>query len=374
MSSLKDEEPQLILCCDKSIPKISENEELESLRYQLKILKTQMLPQSLKNEREEQLAKLLEENTRYKQRLEKIHPLLLEKEASIASLQLLVQKFRDSSEYLRNEWQKSKAKEKELTEAAQRARSDTTPQTALVQAHQKETHQLKAELAKEKREKQQAVEEALELYAQFEILKKRVVEAESASTLVKEMETQLHQLENAKKEDEIRLQKSLEELAEAQERRVKSETARQEIEEQLKYAHQHLAKKVKETTGLSETLKKMEQQVEEALSTAWEAKAKSDELQEQIERYQKKEEFFEKQLRAAEQSAEVVAREAEEKCYTLYDALKKSESKLNELKMIEEKYQQLQTVWANINGSFDTKKPYQNLFDSHHSPIQTRSE
>lgn len=174
-------------------------------------------------------------------------------------------------------------------------------------------------------------------------------------------------------QQEERLQESAAALAAVEEQHEQSEAVRKELEEQLKYAHQHLAKKVRRTTELEDSLQNMQSQLDEAQTCLQEISAERDALHRALEQCKLREQSYEQKLKSAEESAEAVASEAEEKYYKMYEALKKTEAKHEELKLIEDKYHQLQEVWANINGCFSlsgkqeeappSKKPYQNLFD-----------
>jgi hypothetical protein len=374
MSSLKDDEPHLVLVSDKTIPKVSESEELESLRYQLKILKEQIRVQSAKEEQQEQLAQLLAENSRNKRQLEKAHALLQEKESRLSHLQQLVEKFRSSSQLVREELQKAHAKEKEVQRALQ-----ASSNALQVQRQNEETalSQLQAKLAKETKSKQEALDEAAALYIQFDILKKRVVAAEQAAALLQQKEAQLQLAEQALQAERVLAQGASAALDELKERAAKAVLAQQEAEEELRFAQQHLAKKVKECAELSEKLKKMENQLEEALSITWESRSRSDLLQAEVEQQRKQAEERERQFTSIEQSAKTAALEAEDKYHKVYEAFRRMEGELDTLKEIEEKYQQLQLLWANFNGCFSphpvqeekqSKKPFQNLFDLHHPP------
>ena len=370
MSSLKEEEPQLVVCSDRSI---SEREELESLRYQLKILKERLHVQALQAEQSGQTARLREENMRFRQRIEKMYPLLVEKEKALADQQLLVENFREAAAHMRAQLQSFQMRASQLGQAQEESASSCAKLQLQLQKQEASAAQLRAEFARESADKQQALEEAAALYAQFEHLKKRVLEAERSALMFQEKERRVLELERASLQTEQLLQESAAREAALGERTVKAESVCKELEEQLAYAHQHLAKKVRVATEAEDALKRMEEQVQEEASALLNAKEENAVLQKSVLEYQRQEMHHQNLLQAARESAQAVALESEEKCAKLYDGLKKAHVRIDELETIEEKYQQLHALWINMHGCFDLpakaedallplRKPYQNIF------------
>jgi hypothetical protein len=418
MSSLKNEEPHLILCCDKTIPKISENEELDSLRYQLKILKEQLHSQNLQQNQEEQLILFREENARYKLKIEKMNFLFLENEQKVFDLQLLIDKFRNAIGCLRKELQTYQTKDEEVRKERHSTQLSSAALQIQIQEQERKSDQLQIQLKNETQIKLSALEEISALHSQFEILKKRIVEAEQFFFQMQQKENHFKKLEIAQQEfDSLRVknaemeqilpklhekEKEIEQLELAQQewkqwleeykaerlelnnRVIKAETFQEEAEAQLKYAHQHLAKKVRETTELTDTLKRMENQIQEFHLSASNVEERVDALQHQIDHYKEQEKNYQLQIREAKHSLHSLTSESEEKYLQIYDTLKQTESKLTELKSSEEKFKQFQAMWANLNDCFEfpikseenlrelSNKPYQNLFDIH-CPSHTKS-
>lgn len=113
----------------------------------------------------------------------------------------------------------------------------------------------------------------------------------------------------------------------------------EESESRLRIAQQHLAKKVKETTVLTERYEEIHRQYEEMKTTLEVTKGRTMEMQGMIE-----------SLKEALRSADSQSAKWEEKYFRLYDKFQEGEIRYRELKKVEERFMQMQAIFANMGS------------------------
>ena len=121
-------------------------------------------------------------------------------------------------------------------------------------------------------------------------------------------------------------------------------------EAQIKMAQQHLAKKVKENTVLNEKVEEQRTQILELQTNAQNSHSKMIELKTSLETYQQQEARLQDLLNESLKAAELQAHKWEEKYFKLYEKWAETESMNKELKKLEEKYLQMQTLLANFRN------------------------
>lgn len=124
-----------------------------------------------------------------------------------------------------------------------------------------------------------------------------------------------------------------------------------ESESSLKIAQQHLAKKVKEAAILAETVESQQNFLGESYQNADRLNSELNELKSSLENYQKNETRWQDQLHEALKGTEAQVAKWEEKYFQMYEKWLETESRNKELKVFEEKHQQMQTFLAGI-GNF----------------------
>lgn len=124
-----------------------------------------------------------------------------------------------------------------------------------------------------------------------------------------------------------------------------------ESETRLKVAQQHLAKKVKESTLLTERVEEQQNSLADMDQTLEQQKTQIIQLQASVELYQRQEKRLQEQLHDALKGTESQVAKWEEKYFRMYDKLQESENKIRELKKFEEKHLQMQHFLSNF-GNF----------------------
>lgn len=125
----------------------------------------------------------------------------------------------------------------------------------------------------------------------------------------------------------------------------------EESEMRLKTAQQHLAKKVKEVTLLNENLEEQQTVLSKYQHDLEMAYERIDQLQTHIDTYQKQENRMQEQLHEALKATENQVSKWEEKYFRMYEKWQESEGRVRELKKIEEKHYQMQNFLTNL-GTF----------------------
>lgn len=265
----------------------------------------------------------------------------------------------------------------------------------------------KEAILKEVHLKQQAIDEAKALYHQFDILKERCIAAgaqvrayEQEKGFWQQQQLQLQQeLDSTKEalsESEARLfhyqddlheaEKHLEEVS-MENQRLQNEATKalhlqEDAEARLKIAHHHLAKKVRESTELSDRLDVQEAKMRALTVELEDLRDAKQESQFLYEQKIEKEKQQQHRLQEALINSENTARDWESKYHELEGRLLESDQRIAQLQDIEEKYRQMQSLWSNFGGylenegkaaknvnseereSITSYRPYQNLYDT----------
>lgn len=119
-------------------------------------------------------------------------------------------------------------------------------------------------------------------------------------------------------------------------------------ESRLKVAQQHLAKKVKESSIMTEKMNDQQMQLAEQQQHFETSKGQVHHLQASLELYQRQELKLQEQLHDALKSAESQVSKWEEKYFKMHDRWQEAEKRVRDLLKFEEKYQQMQSLLSNL--------------------------
>lgn len=125
----------------------------------------------------------------------------------------------------------------------------------------------------------------------------------------------------------------------------------EEGDAKLKMAQQHLAKKMKESTVLSQQLEEKETVCVQMQQQLHLAQQQTHSLQLSLEQSEQRERRLQEQLQDTVRIGEAQAGKWEEKYFQMCDKWQESEAQLRELKKFEEKYRQMQGLILNL-GAF----------------------
>lgn len=229
----------------------------------------------------------------------------------------------------------------------------------------------------QKQAKQSALDELTALRFQFGVLKQKITDlrvqaseyqqnkVEEKSYLQAEARIQhlinenqsisknLQESLKVREDVEVRLQELLDENQSTSKNFEEVLKVKEDLEERLQTAHHHLAKKVRETTELSDRIESQGSLISELHDDVEYSRTVINNLKELLSKQTEQEK--EQQLRFKEsiQGAETLAISWEEKYYRLYEKLQEHESRIKELNQIEEKYRQMQILWTSFSGILD---------------------
>lgn len=122
----------------------------------------------------------------------------------------------------------------------------------------------------------------------------------------------------------------------------------EEQESNLKIAQQHLAKKVKEATLYSEKIDEQNMQISDLQNALNVCKSKIVDIQNQMDQQTQQDKQLQERLQDTIKLTEVQLSKWEEKYFNLCGKLQEVEIRNKELVAIEEKYYQMQTLFANL--------------------------
>lgn len=131
-------------------------------------------------------------------------------------------------------------------------------------------------------------------------------------------------------------------------------TASRNLEEkdlQLKAIQQHLAKKVKDTSLLTEKNEEQKLLVAELQNALSHSKERVSELQSSLDAQSEQEKRIQEKLHEAVKSSEVQIAKWEEKYFQMYEKLQAADTKIKDLEKYEEKHKQMQALLSNL-GNF----------------------
>lgn len=211
------------------------------------------------------------------------------------------------------------------------------------------------QLKEEWKRQNEQLEDAVERRIQAE---QHLVELEK---MTKEQETFLHELES-------QLQNLLNEKRMIESDRDQLKTLLEESETRLKVAQQHLAKKVKESSLLSEKVEEQQANLSEISQNIEQYKTQIAQLQASLDLYQRQEKRLQEQLHDALKGNENQVTKWEEKYFRMYDKWQESENKIRELKKFEDKHHQMQALLANLGNFMGSS------FNNPHSSFHANTE
>lgn len=153
------------------------------------------------------------------------------------------------------------------------------------------------------------------------------------------------------------------------------QSSQEDAESRFKVAQQHLAKKVKENADLTQKLQEKETLLQETQITLNQSRIKNGEIQSSLDLQLLQEKRLQEQLQESIRSAEALASRWEGKYFAISEKWQESESKVRELSKLEEKYNQLQSLLANLGTVLGTPLNYNqpSPIVRESSPIQTQS-
>lgn len=343
-----------------------------------------------------QLAEAQLENGRYKQRLEKLSHIVLERERKIAELQQYEMNFRKMGEqklsldalsekqgeqirvfhrqneqmhkeleesqqhgkqlervihFLRERQEEARLETNQFREEYQKAQTVIAEQQEIIKTSEEKGRELEVALEKEKMVKEEAFDEVKALHSQFELLKKIVVDSKEQLALKSSQEGEAQTAVSSLTAEKNRLESVLKQTTE---HLHSTKGALEEIEARLKMAQQHLAKKVKETSDLNDRIHTQDLAMQDLQNHLNQARSRIAEQQQTIEHHFQQERRLQDQLLEASRSTESIVTKWEEKYFKVYEKWQENEGRMKELKKLEEKYLQLQTILSNIGGLFGT--------------------
>lgn len=129
--------------------------------------------------------------------------------------------------------------------------------------------------------------------------------------------------------------------------------AKNQIEEKdaaLKMAQQYLAKRVKEATLLTEKNETKDGQIRELINIKSDQETKISDLQKALEQQLEKETQLHAKLEEKSMECESLNRNWDEKYGRLYEKMQETEIRNKELKVLEEKHQQMQSLLTNLTA------------------------
>lgn len=131
----------------------------------------------------------------------------------------------------------------------------------------------------------------------------------------------------------------------------KSEIMHREQEHEIKTAHQHLAKKVKETTLLSEHMEELKHRLSDAQKSHELDKQRMNEVKSRIEQHSIEEKRLQEKIHETQKHAEEQINKWEEKYFRLAEKLQLADARNKELQALEERHNQMQALLAGL-GNF----------------------
>lgn len=324
---------------------------------------------------------------------------LSEQEEELQSLRLQLQTLKERYHALQKSAvndsdQMQQRKVRELVLENEKLKSSIDKLSLVIQERDKKILDLQSagndlgEIIEESQQNLQQTQEALQAQIrEYEILqiswkseREQLIEERDRLLLTQERMSEksrqrLEELESLYNESEERLQQQATEKQLAQEDAAKAKMAQDDAEGRLKFAHYHLAKKVKETTELTDKLQAYEMKHREAEATIQHLTDQVASLRIQIDDQLRQESVFREQAKESIRSADAMVQGWEEKYLQLQRRWEEDEAKIKELSRVADRYHQMHSLWNNLNEFFcDVKgekmhpeepevRQFQNLFE-----------
>lgn len=316
---------------------------------------------------QESVALLEEENQKLRQQINKAGKEYSEHQQRISESEKNSEQLHKIIQTLKERLEETNLKAKEDFQNAKEALHDAAQELS---QSKDQVLKLQNQLSIEQEQKSEALEEAESLQEQFAKLKNRIHDLEANSQNEKKLETSFQELSKEKdllmaqyahlEEDSLALQTQLKQTAELhhntqiqleekekiiEEMQITLNTLSQEreraeeLDANLKTAHLHLAKKVKEIALYQEKYEEQKHQLHEMEKTQIRYETKFTDLQHKLDSHFE----IEKQL-------EEKMKKWETQCNEIYEKWQKSEARAEELKGMEAKYTQMQAFLKNMGS------------------------
>lgn len=146
----------------------------------------------------------------------------------------------------------------------------------------------------------------------------------------------------------------------------------EEKEGKLRIAHQHLAKKVKETTLLTEKIEEQNNRNNDLQQSLDQTLSRLNEMEMKFNQAKIQEKNLSDQLQDIIRGSEQQQRKWEEKYFLMYDKWQSTDASNAELKKIEAKYQQLKGFLGNLNHFMDTVHHVESIAVNHPHEVITQ--
>lgn len=315
-----------------------------------------------KGDNERALRLTLEENTRHSEHLERVIKHLRDRaEESRLEADSLREELLRAREELAKAVQSSSQEEETVTE-------DVKDYEAAEVLYRQQIEEYRLHL----KEALESSEKGAQLYRQLESEYARQQEDYRALELRwNEASHQLASLEHQQRlaaGDLENKEKSLEELVgrltaaqqekhQLEEACLSAQSANEDKEARIKIAQQHLAKKVKETSVLTEKIEAQQailEQLEQELSLS---RGRCQELQIKYDWQVQQEKRLQEQLQEALKNVDDRDAKWETKYFQLYEKWQESEWRNRELKALEERYHHLQSILSNVGTVISAPAP-----------------
>lgn len=242
--------------------------------------------------------------------------------------------------------------EKALQDATEEAKKSSHDYEKKIRELENEFSALKDKLknVESERDHAQQIAEA-KMSEEIELLKQKqkdqLKELESLKIAFVKKQEELDHFQN----ENAQLSKKLSEI---EDQKNKAENLQEETESRLKVAQQHLAKKVRETTLLSEKNEEYRVQQLELQSGLDAAKAKIIELQSNLEMEGQHQKRLQEQYQEGLKSFEAQALKWEEKYFQMQEKWQEAETQIREFKRVEERHAKLQQVLNHLGNLLGT--------------------
>jgi chromosome segregation ATPase len=375
--------------------------EIYALRQQLQALKT--LYKNLKIQAESTPLIQGSHHSEYsKQRIEKLMAALAERERQ---MRLMQQEFRQQLMGVDEECQKERlAKQHALNEVSalhgqlESLKEKINSNQTVIKSQQNQIQSLHHENALAASQLQMAAVVAMDkdiLQNEYEKLKAILLNAdrkiESALLDICEHETKLFEnetklqsstqtielLEKSLLDAEMQLQSLQQEKIVHQENASKALASQEDAEAQLKVAHHHLAKKVKEATTLTDRNRDLEIQIDNLVKDICSVQRNHSDLLYHFDERMDEEGRRQEHLKNTLNETESLAGAWERKYFEIYDQYQETDQKLKEFEKIQEKITHMKSMWMGFGEFFgearadlqesDTKEK---AFTSQSTPIE----
>lgn len=251
-------------------------------------------------------------------------------EASIAAYQQKIKQLESVIQFLRSKAETAHLETKQLQEDFQKTHSDMASFSQQCQEKEERIAALQIELESEKNAHAENAAELLTIQQQWKQLQDNILASQNQIGQLNEEMNHQRKLY----EDNIRI----------------SNATLEEKDQEIKAAQQHLARKLKELSLLGEKQEDQQRFIAELQKVSNEAKAKNAELQTTFQAQLDQEKRLRELLQDSSKTTEAQIKKWEEKYFQIYDRWQEAESRNRDLRLLEEKYVQMQALLSNLGA------------------------